>query len=780
MAHIRSRKYAPRTDASRGLSVGASLLAGLALGATFTAAAAGPTPSADDDRETLDRVKVYGARTKRYAGESSSPKYTQTLVDTTQTINVIGNDLFNEQGATSLTEALRNSPGVGTFYAGENGNTSTGDAIYMRGFDTSGSIFVDGVRDLGAVSRDVFNVDQIEVTKGPAGTDTGRSAPTGAINLVTKRASLHDANSASLSIGSEDQLRGVADFNRHLGDSTALRVNVMAQDSGVPGRDRVHNDRWGLAASLGFGLDTATRTHFDVLHVQQDNIPDGWVPTVGLPGYSSPDPTRPYISNAAPVDPENFYGTTSDFDHVDADMATLRVEHMTDNGAQLRNITRWGRTSQEYMLTSFTATAANLKTPNPADPSTWTLARSNPTFKDQANSIVTNQTSLVTHFGEGAVRHDLSTGLEFIHETLDQRGIAVLNGTTWPPANLYNPDPNVSGLVWGPNGADSHGRVNTVAAYAFDTIGFGEQWQVNGGVRVDRYESAYRNARACIATVTATSNAPACNGAAVGTVLPYLDTSDTDTLVNWKLGALYKPTSTSSVYANYALSYQPPGGATLELSGAANSPNRPGYEPQKARTAEVGAKWSLAGDALLLTGALYDTRIENEVVAQAAGAGVTVYQQSGEKRVRGIELSAVGQVTENWWVSAGYTRMDTDVTRGTAVTADGSGQLAYTPDRAFTAWTTYRFANGLTLGGGARYSGEMKRGTDAAIGTPTFTEDYWVFDAVATYAFNASFDIRLNLYNLADRDYVAAINKSGYRYTPGQPRSALLTFNARF
>ncbi|AXK71423.1 catecholate siderophore receptor Fiu [Lysobacter sp. TY2-98] len=768
MAHIRSRKHAPR-------ALGASLLAGLALGATFNATAASPAP---DDKETLDRVKVYGARTKRYNGEASSAKFTQTLVDTTQTINVIGNDLFNEQGATSLTEALRNSPGVGTFYAGENGATSTGDAIYMRGFDTSGNIFVDGIRDLGAVSRDVFNVDQIEVTKGPAGTDTGRSSPTGSINLVTKRANLRDANSASLSVGTDDQLRGVADFNRHLSDSTALRVNLMAQDSGVPGRDRVHNDRWGVAASLGFGLDGPTRTHLDLLHVKQDNIPDGWVPTIGLPGYSSPDPTRPYISSAPRVDSTHFYGTTSDFDHVNADMATLRVEHMTDNGSQLRNITRWGRTSQDYMLTSFTATAANLKTPDPNDMSTWTLARSNPTFKDQVNSIVTNQTSLVTHFGEGAVRHDLSTGVEFVRETLDQRGVAPLNGTTWPAANLYHPDPNVTGLVWGHNGADSYGRVNTIAAYAFDTISFGEQWQVNGGLRFDRYDSHYRNARACIATVSATSNSPACNGAPVGTVLPYLNSGDSDTLVNWKVGALYKPTPASSLYANYAVSYQPPGGSTLELSGAANSPNKPGYAPQKTSTAEIGGKWSFSDDALLLTAALYDTRIENEVIPDPSSG--TQYQQAGEKRVRGIELSAVGQLTKQWWVSAGYTKMDAEVLKGPSVARDGSNAVPYTPDRAFTAWTTYRFDNGLTLGGGARYSGEMKRGTDGAIGTPASTGDYWVFDAVASYAFSEALDVRLNLYNLADTDYVAAINKSGYRYTPGQPRSALLTFNVRF
>ncbi|MGH8073407.1 MAG: TonB-dependent receptor domain-containing protein, partial [Lysobacter sp.] len=110
----------------------------------------------------------------------------------------------------------------------------------------------------------------------------------------------------------------------------------------------------------------------------------------------------------------------------------------------------------------------------------------------------------------------------------------------------------------------------------------------------------------------------------------------------------------------------------------------------------------------------------------------------------------------------------------------GSTDLAYTPSSAFTAWTTYAFASGLTLGGGARYSGEMKRGNDGAVGTPAFTEDYWVVDAVASYAINDNLALRLNLYNLLDEDYVAAINKSGYRYTPGAPRSAMLSASFSF
>jgi len=106
--------------------------------------------------------------------------------------------------------------------------------------------------------------------------------------------------------------------------------------------------------------------------------------------------------------------------------------------------------------------------------------------------------------------------------------------------------------------------------------------------------------------------------------------------------------------------------------------------------------------------------------------------------------------------------------------------LAYTPKSAFTAWTTYRLPFNLTLGGGARYSGELHRGTDGAIGTPAYTESYWVFDAMASYPVNKHFGLQLNVYNLFDKHYVAAINKSGYRYIPGVPRSAMLTANFSF
>lgn len=783
MSFIKSRKHSDPSQrlATQGM---ACLATSIALALPAAAVAADPAQIAVDDgyliadasnTTQLPTIPVEGNEAPSYKVDNlSSPKFLKPLVDTTQTIQIISSNIIRDQGATTLTEALRNSPGVGTFYVGENGNTATGDTVYLRGFDASSSIYVDGVRDLGSISRDVFNIDQVELTKGAAGTDNGNSSPAGAINLVSKQPMLEDATSASLAYGSASQKRVTADWNKALDglSGAAFRLNLMAQDSGVPGRDRIEQDRWGFAPSLAFGLAGSTRFILNFQHVKQSNVPDGGVFTIGLPGYSSPDPARPELGLAPRVDSENFYGTDSDHDDVRADMFTARVEHDFNEDLKLQNTTRWGRNEQNYLLTSYRGNTENFLTPDINDPSTWAIARSIPTFKDQTNRILTNQTNLRIHSGNDSFENDFSGGVEITREELDTRDKRILDGGTWPAANVYNPDPNVVAPVYGPTGAKGSGSSDTLAVYAFDTVTFNERWQVNGGVRLDRFDADFDSTLPC-----GISGAPSCGDLAALTPVPGVDASTSDTLFSWKVGVLFKPAANGSLYANYSIVQQPPGGGSLELSTRPNSANNTIYDPQKAKTAEIGTKWELADKRLLLSAALYRTDISNEIVRDPVDLQ---YYQIGEKRVQGIELSAIGKITDAWSVSAGYTTMDTEVLEGVAVSQDGSDALAYTPESAFTAWTTYQTPFNLTVGGGARYSGEMKRGTDGAVGTPEFTEAYWVFDAVASYAFNEHLNLRLNAYNVFDKEYVAAINKSGYRYTPGIPRSYMLTADFKF
>ena len=772
---IKSRKHSSPTRSAASLAT-ASLVTGLSLAMLPVAAQA---ESASDSPRTLDQVQVQAARGFK-VDKVASPKFTQSLQDTPQTIQIISRDLFTQQGATTLTDALRNSPGVGTFYVGENGNTNTGDSIFMRGFDTSSSIFVDGVRDVGSISRDVFNTEQVEVSKGPAGTDNGRSAPTGSINMVSKQANLHDEVSGTVSVGSDSQQRASADWNQTLGATSALRLNAMWQDSDQPGRDHVNNSRWGIAPSLAFGLGTSTRYILNLLYVDQQNVPDGGVPTLGLPGWT-PQPTLEQLAGH-PVNPENFYGTRADHDDVTAKMATFRIEHDFNDNVRLTNTARWGRTDQDYMLTAFMGTGTrganggptgNIRYTDRNNLDTYTVARSLPTFKDQQNTILTDQLNLRADFSTGAIVHNLSTGVEFTREELKTFGQAATNGTTWSPANLYNPDWNATGLTWAHNGADSRGKTTTSSVYLFDTLNFTDSFLVTAGLRADHYKTEYQSAVVC------GGRGPACGSNPVGTVIPNPSLEHSDTLLNWKLGAVYKVGDIVSLYGNYALSQQPPGGSNFQLSSSASSADNPSLDPQKAKTLEVGTKWAFLDDALAFNVALFKTEVSNEINTQVLDdAGNPT--QTGKKSVQGIEVSTVGRITDNWSVSAGYSHLDTEVEEGANVAADGTRNLTYTPGATFTSWTSYTFPFGLTVGGGVRYAGRMHRGTDGAVGTPAFTKSYTVYDAVASYEINEHLVLRLNAYNLFDKDYVAAINKSGYRYTPGAPRSVLFSADFRF
>lgn len=249
-----------------------TFFAGLCIGITPVAQALAAEGQANAD----DTLVVEASTPSLYAPQKSAdPKFSRPVADTTRTMTVISEQVIKDQGATNLTDALKNVPGVGAFFAGENGNSTTGDAIYMRGADTSNSIYIDGIRDIGSVSRDTFNTEQVEVIKGPSGTDYGRSAPTGSINMISKQPRNDSGIDASASIGSAWFRRGTLDVNQVIGDTTAVRLNVMGEKTHDAGRDKVKNERYGVAPSVAFGLGTANRLYLNYLHVTQHNTPDG-------------------------------------------------------------------------------------------------------------------------------------------------------------------------------------------------------------------------------------------------------------------------------------------------------------------------------------------------------------------------------------------------------------------------------------------------------------------------------------------------------------------------
>ncbi|CAN7533878.1 catecholate siderophore receptor Fiu [Variovorax sp. LjRoot130] len=762
MAYIKSRKHAVGRAPSPQLTGAAA--------ATLIAISM-PVAAQTNTANTLREVKIEATADGYKPETSSSPKFTQPLVDTPQTITVIKKEVLQDQGATTLTEALRNTPGI-TFQMGENGNTSTGDAVFMRGFDTSGSIFVDGIRDVGTVSRDMFNIEQVEVVKGPAGADIGRGSPTGYINLVSKVPTAENFFAGSVSLGSASQKRATVDLNRALNEtgSVAFRLNAMVQDGGVPGRDLVENNRSGIAPSLAIGLGTPTRIYLSYLHMDQKNRPDGGIPVVGLEGYYLADLAR-IGGNGPRVDTNNYYGFLSDHDDVKADMFTARIEHDIAPGVTIRNISRWGRTKQDLVLTGVFSNG--LLVPNVFNPLGWSV-RTTPQGKLQDNEIFANQTNITADLTLGGLKHSISAGVELGREEQDNTAVAAqinaLNGVRSGTSllaynNLYAPNVNRAFVPVLPTGASTAGKTTTAALYAFDTIKLNEQWLINGGLRYEHYKSDFSGL-----------DAPAANGTQLATRL-----GKSDNLLTGKVGVVFKPAPNGSIYAAYATSAKPPG-SDFALSGTATNINNPNLDPQKTKTAEVGTKWDLLDKRLAVTGALFRTTNENEQV-QIDTFGNT--EQYGKTRVQGVELSAIGQITPAWQVIAGIASIDTEILEGsrTSTTQNGA-QIRFSPKLTATLWTTYKFPMGLIVGAGARYVDTQARATSNAALTPTTffptIPSYTVFDAMIGYEINKNVAIQLNLYNLTDKFYLARVNNAGNRLTVGTPRSATLTANFKF
>lgn len=756
MSYITSRKH-PR--------------AGTAAAATLVAIASLPA-IAQPTTGTLREVQVQSTAENEYkADKPSSPKFTQPLVDTPQTITVIRKEVLRDQAATTLTDALRNTPGI-TMQMGENGNTATGDAVYLRGFDAQGSIFVDGIRDVGSITRDVFNIEQVEVIKGPAGTDIGRGSPNGYINLQSKVPFSENDASATLSLGSGSHKRTTADLNRKLNESgsAAVRLNLMAQDSGVVDRDEVKNKGWGFAPSLALGLGTPTRTYFSYLHMNRRNRPDGGFVTTRLPGWSAAAPRG--ATSFPSVDESNFYGWSSDHDHVDSDMFTARIEHDLAPGVTVRNITRWGRTKQDLVLT---APFSNGFAPgtNAADPASW-MIRVLPQGKLQRNEILANQTNFTADLKLGGLEHSFSGGLELAREkqtngtlaaNIDaSNGVPVTatNGTVSYQAfaSLYAPDMSRPLVTVTPNGASTRGEVTTTAVYLFDTVKLSPAWQVNAGVRWEHYRTEYLNLPATGATTAVTS------------------LSDSDNLFTGKVGVVYKPAANGSIYAAYATSARPPG-SDFALSGTAGNSNSPNMDPQKARTAELGTKWDLMDKRLALTAALFRTENTNEVGTADPVTGAV--DQYGKTRVQGVEFSAIGQLTPAWQLIAGLASTSAKVVEGSRTATTTGATVRYSPKLTATLWSTYKLPFGLTVGGGLRHVDTQARSTNtAAVAFVPEIPSYTVLDAMVGYEINKNFSLQLNVFNLADKFYIARINNAGNRATIGTPRSAVLTASLRF
>jgi catecholate siderophore receptor len=713
-----------------------SLLVAGSLGAH---AAEPSVPATDETKPAAGSVEL-PAVTVETSGEarSSSPKFTAPLIDTPQTVVVIPREVFEQQGATTLRDVLRNTPGI-TFAAGE-GGTANGDQMTIRGFDARTDIFIDGIRDAGTYTRDAFNLEQVEVVKGPSSSSSGRGSTGGSVNLVSKTPKLDTFRTGSAGIGTDDYYRATLDVNQALPASpiagTAVRFNALWQDAGVAGRDEVENKTWAVAPSLALGLGTATRATFAYQHLEQDNVPDygiPWVPVISG-STTAVDPSLGTPGGKPSVDQSNWYGLKDrDYEKVVSDVATLNLERDLSADTTLRNTTRFGRTDRDSVITAprFVVTGGTV---------TPVIRRNDWKSRDQVDDILADNVNLTTAFDTGFIEHTVSTGLEVSRERSKNYGRDYASGTVFPTTSAFDPNPDdVFTGVLTRNGAVTTSSADSFALYAFDTLKLSDRWEVNGGLRWERFAVDYYN-RTAASAIT--------------------DLSRTDEMLSWKTGLVFKPRANGSVYVGYGTSFNPSAeGLSLSSSTAL-------LKPEESTNIEIGTKWEFFRNRLALTGALFRTDKTN---ARATDPVTSIVSLAGEQRVQGIELGASGMITENWGIFAGYAYMDSEVIDSTNATEIGSA-LSRVPEHTFNLWTTYRLPFDVTVGAGAQYMDEVDRSTTTV---NQIAPSYWLYSAMVSYEVNHHLTLRLNVNNLTDKEYVDRVG--GGHYIPGAGRSAVLT-----
>ena len=764
---IRSRKHA-RTLPGPALA----MLAGLGLPLLA---------HADEPGAAVSVVRVTGAQ----QGETSgNPKFTAPLLDTPKSVTVVPAEVLSQTAATSLTDALRTVPGI-TIGAGEGGNP-VGDNLFIRGYNAQSDTFIDGIRDAGSQSREIFDVEQVEVVKGPNSALGGRASAGGGVNLISKTAQGYDINNASVGFGSDHYRRVTGDLNRTLGKDAAFRLNVMGHEADVAGRTVVGGNRWGIAPTLTLGLGGPTEAILGYYHLSTHETPDTGIP------FNNPVTTGANVGkngNGMPfaVGRSTFYGLLDrDFRDTRNDAGTVDVHHRFsglsgfDNGKlELRNVTRYGKSHNDYVWTQPDDSKGNTVLYG----TVWRRANTRTTSTETA----TNVTSLKGELVAAGIKHSFDVGVEFDRETTDRAPYVFLPGTNNPltstttcptpgAATLYNcaslaapnpDDPWVGARSESP--ARTHAVTHTRAAYGFDTIEFTPQWLLNLGLRRDSFSSKLD-----------TAAAPAIGSAAASAAV---HASVDSSFTSEQVGVVYKPAKNGSVYLSYATSATPPGndaGDGLDALTAAVQ----NLQPQRSRSVELGSKWDLLSDGRLsISGAIFKSTMDNARVTAPDGTS----QNTGRKEVKGVELGFSGKLSRAWTVFGGYTYLNAVVADngflnvGTAaapsyvVSPYNGNRFPTTPRHSATLWTSYAVNKELTVGFGASAMDRVY----ATVNNNKYVPGYARFDAMASYVLNQQVTLQLNIQNLTDKFYFDRVSSPHYAgVAPG--RSATLTANFKF
>ncbi len=688
-------------------------------------------PGGAEQIVTLPLIQVTADASNRYAATSTTTatKTNTLLRDVPQSITVITDDLIKDQSIRSLADAVRYVPGVG-ISQGE-GNR---DALVFRGNRSTGDFFIDGLRDDAEFFRDLYNIERIEVLKGANGMIFGRGGSGGVVNRVTKEAHWSPVQEFSFQGGSFEQKRMSADVGYVINDIAAVRLNALYENSGSF-RDGVDMERLGIAPTLTIKPTHRTKVVVNMERFHDDRTADrGITSVVGGAGQ---------VTGPVDVRRAQFFGDPRRSNaNVDVLSFGNFIEHKFDSGVTVQNRTNY-TTYDKFYQNVFASGGLNL-----ASGLLPIGAYNNATERDN----VFNQTNVLYSLNTGPISHTLLAGIEVgRQETHNRRETGLFNNSA-DNANLFVPisHPVTNAPITFINrnsgdGIDALNRsvVDVLSLYIQDQIEIIPQIQVIAGVRYDLFEVNFQQK----------------NGAR-----DHIKTQDD--LIAPRFGVIYKPIEPVSLYASYSQAFVPRAGDQLNALNVTVET----LKPEKFTTMEVGLKWDIRPD-LALTGAAYQldrTNVINSIV------GGQTFLSKGQ-RTEGVEVSLVGQLTQNWSVMGGYAYQTGELTSDVFGIAKKGATVAELPRHTFSMWSRYDFTPSIGAAVGVIHRDDMFASLTNRVSLPDFTR----VDAALFARFTKSFRGQLNIENLFDTQYFASAHND-FNITPGSPIAVRASLIANF
>ncbi|MCU7236643.1 TonB-dependent receptor [Pseudomonas peradeniyensis] len=682
------------------LTLGLSLLfsAGLASAATTTLPETSVT--ADSTREE-DNPRVKDVTT---ATRTSTPaRYVPQAIDSVKTRNVL------DYGSSNLGKALEGIPNVSS------GADTRFDSLRIRGFDASNDFYLDGIRDDSQYTRDLHNIERVEVLKGPAAVLYGRGSQGGIVNRVSKAPEHGRRSSIEAQGGSQDLRSLYADLSADPSDTLSLRLNLGNEDKnsfrdGIDG-----NHRQLFAPSMSWQITPELNWLVQYEYSRYDRTPDR-----GIPG-------NPLTGRPADVSRKTTYGDTQrDYINDRAESLRSRLNYELNDQWQLRHTFSLFTLESDFDNTYLTAyrPAAGL-----VDRQRWQ--------QDLSTRNLYNTIELEGHVETFGLEHTLLVGLEMGEQrrnSLLHQGVGVpsvpVQGST--ASQQHNGTMRVS--------SNNHTDVESTGIYLQDQIRLNDQWQLLAGVRFDQFEVDTTNK------------------------LRDISEKQKDNSFSPRIGVVYTPWQDHSFYASWSKTYSPVGGGLIGITpGAAGNTNQ--TDPEQTRQKEIGVKSEWFDERLSTTLAIYELELYNRRTRDPINP--ELIQLSGLQRSRGIELTATGNVVGNWYVRGGIGLQDATIVK------DNNGQqgnrindVAKRNASLFVTWKPelgWYAETGLTLVGD-RYADNQNT---------VILPGYGRWDALAGYRTH-DWDVRAALSNITDKTYYSSAT-SAAQIQVGDPRSLVVT-----